>query len=436
MQLNPSRYTRLALAALLAGGLAACEDDNGGVGPTPRGEAVIQGTIGANRTLVNDTTYTLRGQVVVPAGVTLTIEPGTTILGDADVPTTFLLVRPGGKLEAAGTAENPIVFTSSRPAGQRKRGDWGGVVLAGNAPANCENCQGEGPVGSYGGSNPDDDSGTLRYVRIEYVGQVFSANNELNGLTLYGVGRATEISHVQVHFGLDDGIEFFGGTVNLKHAVVTGAEDDSFDYSTGWTGKGQFWLLQQDPTIGDRGWEVDGNEDNFQAQPFTSPQIYNMTLVGKGPGGSTATTVSPAGMQHRRGTAGIVRNGIVLGFVNGLDIDDQATVDRCTAGLLVVSNVIFGDVSGQLFDADADTFEQTCASQAGWGNLTAVTGQVLTAPYNLTAPDFRPVAGSPALTSPVAAPPADGFFTNVNYLGAVAPTGTPWYQGWTTFAQN
>lgn len=436
MQINPSRYTRLALAALFVGGMAACDDDGDPVGPVQPGEAVIQGTVGADRTLFRDTTYTLRGQVVVPAGVTLTIQPGTRILGDADVPTTFLLVRPGGKLEAAGTPEQPIVFTSSRPAGQRKRGDWGGVVLAGNAPANCQNCQGEGPVGGYGGNDPDDDSGTLRYVRIEYVGQVFSANNELNGLTLYGVGRGTEIGHVQVHFGLDDGIEFFGGTVNVKHALVTGAEDDSFDYSTGWTGRGQFWLLQQDPTIGDRGWEVDGNEDDYEARPYTSPQIYNVTLVGKGPGGSTATTVSPAGMQIRRGTAGTIRNGIVLGFVNGLDIDDQATVDRCTGGLLVISNVIFSDISGQLFDPDSDDFEQTCASQAGWGSLTAVAGQVLTAPYSLTSPDFRPVTGSPALTRPVATPPADGFFTSAGYLGAVAPTGTPWYQGWTTFARN
>lgn len=432
------KFGRIALAALLIGGAAACGDDNPSGPDIEPGFATLSGVISANRTLSPDTTYTLQGQVTVPDGVTLTIEPGTRILGDANTQTTFLLIQQGGKIDAQGTAERPIVFTSSREPGQRRRGDWGGVVLNGRAPCNFgATCQGEGPVGTYGGNNPDDNSGRLEYVRIEYVGQVFSANNELNGLTLNGVGRGTTINHIQVHFGLDDGIEWFGGTVNVKYALVTGAEDDSFDYSTGWSGKGQFWIVQQDPQIGDKGWEVDGNEENAELQPFTNPQIYNVTIIGKGPGGNTATTVSPAGIQLRRGTAGKIYNGIVLGFQNGLDIDDPATVDRCQAGLLVLSNTIFGDIPGQMFDPDADSFEQTCASQAGWTALQSVSGQVLTAPYDLNNPNFQPVTGSPALTAPVASPPSgDAFFSSVNYLGAVAATGTPWYQGWITTAQN
>lgn len=441
MRFKHSRFAQVATVALLAGTVAACGDDNNPVDPSrPQpGNATITGTISANRTLYADTTYTLQGTVLVPAGVTLTVQPGTTILGDANTPTTFLLVRPGGKLMADGTADRPIVFTSSRAAGSRQRGDWGGVVLVGSAPANCSNCQGEGPVGSYGGTNPDDNSGVLRYVRIEYVGQVFTADNELNGLTLYGVGRGTTIDHVQVHYGLDDGIELFGGTVNIKYALVTGAEDDSFDYSTGWSGKGQFWLAQQDPNIGDKGFEVDGNEDSYAAQPYTNPQIYNFTLVGKGPAGNAASTVSPDALHLRRGTAGKVYNGVVVGWANGLDIDDQDTVNRCQEGMMTVSNVLFTDISGELYEPEVskpDEFEAACLGQPATHQLSSVAGPLLVAPYERATPNFQPVAGSAVLTAQVAAPPTDGFFSPVNYLGAVAPTGTPWYTGWTTFAAN
>ena len=440
-------WGRLAVAGLLIGSAAACgDDDPNPIAPPTIGAALVTGTISQDRTLRSDTVYTLQGAVRVESGATLTIEPGTVIQGDADVSPTFLLIQQGGMINAVGTADRPIVFTSSRPAGQRRRGDWGGVVLNGRAPCNFgPTCEGEGPVGTYGGDQPNDNSGHLSYVRIEYVGQVFTADNELNGLTLNGVGSGTQIDHIQVHYGLDDGIEFFGGNVNVKYAIVTGAEDDSFDYSTGWQGKGQFWLAQQDPQIGDKGFEVDGNEDVFTAEPVTNPQIYNVTLIGKGPGGNTSSEVSGSGVQLRRGTAGKVYNGIVLGFITGLDIDDAATVDHCLNGTLMMANTIFSDLSGQLLDSDDDDkstdgdqqYESTCTAQSGWTAIEQISGPVLADPYSQSAPDFRPVSGSAALSTAVATPPNDGFFTtDVDYLGAVAPSGTPWYQGWITTAVN
>ncbi|WP_419940424.1 hypothetical protein [Candidatus Palauibacter sp.] len=158
----------------------------------------------------------------------------------------------------------------------------GGVVLNGRSNCNfpSDECVGEGNSGPYGGTITDDDSGQLSYVRIEYGGLEVSFGNELNGLTLNGVGSGTQLDHIQSHYGSDDGIELFGGTVDLKYAYVTGASDDSFDYSTGWQGRGQFWAAQQDPHDADNGFEVDGNEENFDAEPFTDPDIYNVTLVG------------------------------------------------------------------------------------------------------------------------------------------------------------
>jgi hypothetical protein len=397
--------------------------------------AEFSGTLaaGQRRTLHSDTTYLMEGPVVVDSGAVLTIEPGTVVMGDADVRGTALFVRIGGRIEAEGTADAPIVFTSSRPEGQRRRGDWGGVVISGRSICNFgAPCQGEGDSGTYGRSPAvlDDDSGVLRYVRIEYAGYEISLDNELNALTLNAVGNGTDIEYVQAHYGDDDGIEWFGGTVDVKYAVVTGSDDDSFDFSTGWRGRGQFWIVQQDDDEGDRGWEVDGNEDDFDAEPLTDPTIFNFTVVGKGPEG--AAGASPSGIQLRRGVAGEYHNGIVLGFDNGLDIDDPDTAARCTAGLLEIGSLILFQNTSAL-DADGDAFEAACVEAADF----RVVDPRLRAPYDLAAPDFRPQEGSPALSG-ARTPPTDGFFTPVDFVGAVAATGelSTWWRGWTTFARN
>jgi hypothetical protein len=222
--------------------------------------ADVSGTISSDRTLYADTVYTLQGTVTVPDGVTLTVEAGTLVLGDVSVAPTALVVLQGGRLVAEGTAEAPIVFTSSNPAGSRARGDWGGVLLNGRSVCNfpdSDDCVAEGFPATYGGSILDDDSGRLAYVRIEFAGYEASLGNELNALTLNAVGSGTTLHHIQTHMGLDDGFEWFGGTVDLKYALASGISDDSFDYSTGWQGRGQFWIALQDPDDADTGFEAD-----------------------------------------------------------------------------------------------------------------------------------------------------------------------------------
>jgi hypothetical protein len=385
------------------------------------------------RTLSKDTTYVISGTVTVDSGAVLTIPAGTRLVGDTIARPSALVIRRGARIIANGTAAEPIVFTSQKPAGRRARGDWGGLVI--NGRSNCNftlPCSGEGSSGTYGGSVPADSSGVLRYVRIEYAGFEVSPNNELNGLTLNGVGSKTVIENVQVHFGNDDGIEWFGGTVNVKYAIVTGADDDQFDYSTGWQGKGQFWIAQTDTTRGDKGFEVDNNETTFTAQPYTDPTIYNVTLIGRS--GRGAANLTAAGLHLRRGTRGKLFNAIVMGFNAALDIDDQLTADNCVAGTLLVSNsILFGN--GVTDDADGDTFESTCRGAAGWGMTVAASSPLNAAATDVGAPNFTP-ASAAAVAGAAAVPGGDTFFTAVDYIGAVAPTGTPWYQGWTTFARN
>jgi hypothetical protein len=423
------------VVAKSAGGSSDPSDPVVGSIPADLREANLSGTITGDRELSADTTYFIQGIVTVEDGASLTIPAGTLLLGDVDITPSALIVRQGGQLFSNGTAENPVVFTSEAPVGQRERGDWGGVVLNGRSICNfpADECVGEGSSGQYGGDVLDDNSGRLVYTRIEFAGYEVSFGNELNALTLNGVGSGTEIHHVQTHYGSDDGFEWFGGTVDAKYLLATGISDDSFDYSTGWAGRGQFWIAQQDPNDGDTGFEVDGNEDDFAATPYTSPLIYNVTLVGKGENGAGGTAgESTTGMLLRRGTAGDIYNAIVMGFGTvGIDIDNQQTIDNG----LTVQNSIIGlnllDVSGDDDGIDDPAFIATVA----FGNRVG-TDPMLADPFNRTAPDFRPAAGSPALTG-FATPPVDDFFDAVDFVGGADPSETtPWYLGWTTLAQN
>jgi hypothetical protein len=395
--------------------------------------SILSGTISETLTLDPGLTYILRGIVLVDAGGVLNIPAGTELQGDPTVQPSALLVRKGGVLNSLGTAEAPVVFTSGNPVGERRRGDWGGVVLNGRSLCNfpAGQCVGEGSSGPYGGDLLDDNSGIIAYTRIEFAGFEVSFGNELNALTLNGVGSGTQIHHVQTHMGLDDGVELFGGTVDLKYMLSTGISDDSFDYSTGWQGRGQFWIVQQDPNDADNGFEVDGNEDDFNAQPFTQPQIYNVTLVGKGMNGAGGTAgESVWGMLLRRGTGGDIFNAIVTGFGRGgIDIDNAETVGRAT----VQNSIVFGNAVG--FSNDDDGIDdQGYVMDASNANRLGVD-PLLADAFNRTAPDFRPQAGSPALDGSHAVPPAE-WFDAVDFIGAVDPDVAPWYEGWTSFINN
>ncbi len=203
-------------------------------------------------TLTPDYFYVLEGGVFIgddTSATTLTIEPGVTIYGDSATDG-FLVIRRNAQIYAVGTADSPIVFTSALGEGSRGQGDWGGLILNGNAPINncsdgvsenlpCE-AEGEGGTGFYGGDDPSDSSGTLKYVRVEYGGTEITTDNEVNGIAFQGVGSGTSVSYIQVHMNKDDGVEFFGGTVSVDHVVLTANGDDSLDYVNGWSGTASY----------------------------------------------------------------------------------------------------------------------------------------------------------------------------------------------------
>ena len=407
-------------------------------GSVPDNIETLSGTIATDVTLDATKEYIIAGIVSVADGGSLTIPAGTLLKGSTTIVPSAILVRQGGQIFSNGTAADPVVFTSGEPVGERAPGDWGGVVINGRSICNFitaadEECVSEGVSGPYGQFDPilDDDSGAMTYTRIEFAGYEASFGNELNALTLNGVGSGTELHHIQTHYGLDDGFEWFGGTVDLKYGLATGISDDSFDYSTGWQGRGQFWIAQQNPdnAESDNGFEVDGNELDVDATPFTDPLIYNVTLVGGGAGAAN----SDVGMLLRLGTAGDIFNAIVMGFQDaGIDIDDAATVGRAT-----VQNSIIADNAVDV-SADGDGIDDPgLIATPAWTNVVG-TDPELEDPYNLTMPDFRPTAAGLATTHTAADPPDDGFFTiGIDFIGGADPDeATPWYTGWTTTAAN
>ena len=385
----------------------------------------VQGDITEDTTWTPNNSYILNGAVFVRSGATLRILPGTTIKG---LDRSFLVIDRGAKIMAEGTPTAPIVFTSAQAPGQRTARDWGGLWINGRAPINSPGGEEEGEAGLTGnfggGENPDpnDNSGVIRYVRIEFAGFPVAPDRELNNFTLAGVGAGTTIDHVHVNRGADDGIEFFGGTVNVKYILITAPGDDGFDWQTGYTGKAQFIVCQQDGEVDpstDRGIEADNNENNNEFTPVSSPTIYNATLVGDprpGVGGSS-------GIVLRRGTAGMLRNFIVTGFKReGIAIQGDVSLQRADTGELSVANSIFFD-NGSPFasGATSDRLSQVASIQQ--------VDPELRDPFTQGNPDLRPRDGSPALdVSLVAAPPNDGFFEPVNFIGGVNPN-NDWTKG-------
>lgn len=387
---------------------------------------VLEGRLNADKTLTAAYDYLLRGAVFVEGGATLYIEPGVQIFGEQATNGTLIIVK-GSKIMADGTADAPIVMSSDAAIGNRARGQWGGLIINGDAPTNQGVTFGEGDTGAFGGNNPADSSGVLRYVRVEYAGIEFSPDNELNGIAFQGVGSGTIVEYVQVHMSQDDGIEMFGGTVNLKYVLVTGARDDSFDWTDGWAGKAQFLVVQQYGDDADNGFEVDNSSKDNEATPRSAATIYNATLVG-----DPAGPESDSGMLIREGAAGTFANFIVTGFNKvGLDINNEATYAQADSGKLVVKNsIFFENGKGNFGDEKDDGFDEA-AFAAKNGNKE--TDPNLADPFNKSDPDFTPGASANAVSP--AAPPADGFFENVDFIGGVNPS-NDWTTGWTTSARN
>lgn len=381
-------------------------------------------------TLTNDTFWVLRGAVFFQNTARLAIQPGTTIIGETATRGTLVIDR-GAQILADGTREAPIVFTSDQPVGQRARGDWGGLIINGRAPVNLPAGFGigEGDTGAYGGTDPNDNSGILRYVRVEFAGIEFSPDNELNGIAFQGVGRGTIVENIQVSHNKDDGIEMFGGTVDIKRAVLTYIGDDSIDWTFGWSGRLQFAVAQQRGDNADRGIEGDNNGNNNDLLPRSNPTIYNITLVGdrdtnEGPESTT-------GMTLREGTAGTIRNAIVYGFKgNGIQVSTNATLAQAASGALSVGHTI-------LFNNGTNLHSSTSGLQARAAGTLSVVDPELVAPFSHTSPVFRPRPGSPALTLAFAVPPNDGFFEVARFIGALdAGIDDDWTLGWTSYADR
>lgn len=400
---------------------------------------VIRGRFTSNITLTNDTYWVLRGAVFIGEPARLTIQEGTRIIGETATRGALVIER-GGQIFASGTALAPIVFTSDQPVGSRFRGDWGGLIINGRAPLNVPGgtAVGEGSTGVYGGTNPADNSGVLRYVRVEFAGIEFSPDNELNGIAFQGVGSGTTVDYVQVHYNKDDAVEFFGGTVSAKHLVLTNTGDDNIDWTWGWTGKLQFAVVQQRGDDTDQGIEADNHSTQQNLLPRSAPTIYNITLVGDPD--STIGPESTNGMRLRVGTAGIIRNWIVTGFkAEGIDIRDTSTTPQIGTTFSVTNGILWNNGRGpNAANAQVNwsTRSTTTPMRTHAGATVTQEDPMLVAPFNRTAPDWRPMPGSPALMRAPAIPPNDGFFEVALFLGALGPDpATDWTKGWTFYGR-
>lgn len=408
---------------------AACVEENGA--------CVLTGAILEDMTLTADKAWLLRSAVTVgddSSDVTLTIEAGTTIYGESAT-NGFLVISRGAKINAVGTADAPIVFTSDQAVGSRARGDWGGLALNGRAPINactdgatpCE-AEGEGGTGVYGGDDPADSSGTLKYVRVEFGGTEISPDNEINGIGMQGVGSGTTVDYVQVHRNLDDGIEFFGGTVNVKHLLITAAADDGIDWDLGYQGKIQFAAVVQSSDAGNNGLETDNNEEDHTATPASSPTVSNLTIIG-----SPDIAEDNFGFLMRRGSQPEVYSVAIAGFSSAcLALRDQATYDAFAAGdAMITSSALACEPPYEDSDQETETGTEEGVYEADASNqLLSDLG--LTS-VNPSSPDLRPASGSALLGAGTT--PSNSFFTAVDYVGAFDAS-TDWTDGWTSFDAN
>jgi hypothetical protein len=422
--------------------------------------ATISGDITASRTLYKDTVYTLNGYVKVTNGAVLTIQPGTKIVGDVAVAGSSLWIKRGARLEAVGTAAEPIVFTSAKPEGQRKPGDWGGIVLVGNGIINRATSpiltEGPGAVAEdySGGTDNASSSGTLKYVRIEFAG--FDVSNgggqELNSLSMYAVGSGTTLEYVQSMSGLDDSFEWWGGAVRGKYLISYEAGDDHFDWTEGFVGKLQYLIAfqsqQLQPAAGTgtvssdpRGFEADGCDPALAgctvsstgaSTPYSMPTISNFTLVGTGNLGGFPNDGN--GMVLRRGTAGYLYSGIVARYKGtGCEFRDAFTDSLRLRDSLRLNNMIFAENK-----LNYDTLSTRFCQEAKWAasnhRTTGVAADLFVS-LNPASLDFSPKPNSLADTMTVTlALPAGrlgGYLDATTFVGA--SDGTKWWEGWSTY---
>jgi hypothetical protein len=420
-------------------------------------QVTVSAPITTNTTWVNTKSYLISGIVTVKNNATLTIEPGTIVMGAAgSQPPSALLVTREGKLAAEGTKSRPIVLTSAQPFGQRKRGDWGGLVLLGKAPVNVGantngNTNGAGTFfieglnatddGLYGGTDANHSCGSLAYVRVEYAGSILSPNNELNSFTFGGCGKGTSAHHLQAIYGLDDSFEWFGGTMDAKYLVGGLGADDYVDYQLGWVGRIQYGIFYQSPDArGNRGVEGDNSEFNNAATPISNPTMYNLTFIGSGqPGFDEA---SSPGLFLRRGARATMNNIVVTNFYSGaVEFTDANTQAQMDAGNIVMNGFLAWNnnigatgantLAGQIPNAPTQAYA-TGTRSPGSAKDFVITDPMLLRPFDYSDPNFRGKFGSPIFRAGWVSAPDDGFFDQTaTFIGGIGDD--DWTEEWTSF---
>ena len=464
-------YFILGLAfTLLASACSKNSDDDTEVivvPPTNGSTVEVSGDIKTNTTWSASKIYQLKGYVYVTDGATLTIEPGTIIKGDKATKATLVITR-GAKISAIGTADKPIVFTSGVAAGARREGDWGGIILLGkgidNRGVNNTIEGGLSPTAGgdaakyiqFGGTDAADNSGTLKYVRVEYAGIPFSVDSEINGVTFGAVGSGTTVEYVEVYRSGDDAFEWFGGSVNAKHLLSIGTWDDDFDTDNGFSGKIQFALAQRYPLVADQsgsnGFESDNDANGSDNSPETGAIFSNVSIVG--PLKASTTTINgffQHAAQIRRNSSISTFNSIFTGFPDGIYIDDTkvttpgSTTANYTAGRLSFeNNLVYGIKNADIKGTSLSLIEATLRATNSF--VPATYGAALitdgfkypadiasTASGNIGRPNFAYLAASPAATGAVFtnAKVADAFFEKVAYKGAFGTD--DWTAKWASF---
>lgn len=439
----------------------------------------ITGNITGAVTWTSGNIYRLSGFVRVMENARLTIEPGTLIIGDRQSKGT-LIVHMGGQIFANGTRENPIIMTSENPPGFREPGDWGGLVICGRAPNNITAATGqpvelEGGYGAFHGGNlPNDNSGVLRFVRIEYAGIPINPNEEINSLTLGSVGSGTVIENIMISFGLDDAFEWFGGTVNARWLIAYRNVDDDFDVDMGWTGNVQYAISIRGAALADQSganaFEIDNNGTGSAAEPFTSGVFSNVTVIGPKKNRDLPISLQYSNAAHlRRNSRTSIYNSVFTAFPNGLFIDDdrpgsgQAALD----GHLQIRNLFLAGVShwggngygsaGTIFGgAPANGLQHPTAPRGtairhhanfpggaeafnNWFNTAAFNNRLFNNwellglnpnIFDLGVPTLLPAAQSPLLNAARwdNTPRATTFFERATFVGAFGTT--DWTAGW------
>ncbi|QZE14572.1 hypothetical protein K4L44_01490 [Halosquirtibacter laminarini] len=386
----------IALSVLMFG---ACTSNSDSVVPQEKvgliGNILYGGDINEDIILKEGQTYTLTKGVHLKSGHTFTIEAGVTLVANADV-LSYILIEKGASIHAVGTKSAPIVMTSSREI----PGAWGGLMICGNATINVDGGSGISEVGNapYGGNNDNDNSGVLKYIRLEYTGYAFDEEHESNGVAFYGVGSGTQVDYIQVYKGSDDGFEFFGGTVSANYLVSTASQDDSFDWTEGWRGQCNYWVAVQNGDSKGTGFESDNLSGNTDATPRSQPVISNITLIGNG---------TSQAMNLRRGTGAILSNLLMTNFTSGVGVE-QSSTGKLIGTELTISNSI---LTNAITDANKQYFTYVKTTEST--ERTAVEGSNFGTGVGV---------GEIALTNT--------YVGTINGAGAVA-TDNDWTEGWT-----